>query len=114
MMRTSSSDATFEELLPQNPEGVEAVVSVSNFTHRIRRVLEETIPPLWVEGEISGFNAYASGHWYFKLKDEAAQISCVMFKGKNQRLGWLPREGMAWNCVASPLFMRKGAAVKLL
>lgn len=113
MMRTSSSDATFEELLPQNPEGVEAVVSVSNFTHRIRRVLEETIPPLWVEGEISGFNAYASGHWYFKLKDEAAQISCVMFKGKNQRLGWLPREGMAVELRGITTFYPQGGSCQI-
>lgn len=113
MTRPPSSDATFEELLPQNPERIEAVVSVSNFTHRIRRVLEETIPSLWVEGEISGFNAYASGHWYFKLKDEAAQISCVMFKGKNQRLGWLPREGMAVELRGVTTFYPQGGSCQI-
>jgi exodeoxyribonuclease VII large subunit len=113
MMRAPSSDATFGELLPQNPEGTEAVVSVSNFTQRIRRLLEETIPSVWVEGEISGFNAYASGHWYFKLKDEAAQISCVMFKGKNQRLGWQPREGMAVELRGVTTFYAQGGTCQI-
>lgn len=39
---------------------------------------------VWVEGEVSNFKAYASGHWYFSLKDERAQISCVMFAGRNR------------------------------
>ncbi len=46
-----------------------------------------------VVGEISNFSSYRSGHWYFSLKDAAAQIRCVMFASSNRRTGFLPKDG---------------------
>ncbi|PJC02389.1 MAG: exodeoxyribonuclease VII large subunit, partial [Gallionellales bacterium CG_4_9_14_0_8_um_filter_59_50] len=49
---------------------------------------------LWVRGEISNFVNAASGHWYFSLKDEQAQVRCVMFRHKSQYLDFKPANGM--------------------
>ncbi|PIY03671.1 MAG: exodeoxyribonuclease VII large subunit, partial [Gallionellales bacterium CG_4_10_14_3_um_filter_54_96] len=51
-----------------------------------KELLESNVPMLWVRGEISNFVRAASGHWYFSLKDEQAQVRCVMFRHKNQIL----------------------------
>ncbi len=56
------------------------VLSVSALTSAIRTVLEGTIGLVWVEGEVSNLRRQASGHVYFTLKDESAQLSCVMFR----------------------------------
>ncbi len=46
-----------------------------------------------VRGEIANVTRAASGHWYFALKDDQAQARCVMFRARNQLLGWMPRDG---------------------
>jgi len=56
-----------------------AVLSVGELTHRISNLLEEGIGMVWVEGEISNLRKQSSGHAYFTLKDEMAQLSCVLF-----------------------------------
>jgi exodeoxyribonuclease VII large subunit len=61
-------------------------ISVTRLTRRIRNLLEIEIGDLWVEGEVSNLRKQSSGHWYFSLKDESAQISCAMF-GAKRRLG---------------------------
>lgn len=58
-----------------------------------RRVLEGSIGPLWVRGEISGLKAYQSGHWYFTLRDAEAQVRCVMWRTYSARVGAPPPEG---------------------
>lgn len=55
------------------------VLSVGELTHRISNLLEAGIGMVWVEGEISNFRSQASGHCYFTLKDDSAQLSCVLF-----------------------------------
>jgi exodeoxyribonuclease VII large subunit len=62
------------------------VFSVSALTRKIRNLLELRIGEVWVEGEISNLRKQASGHQYFTLKDESAQISCVMFRGNARNL----------------------------
>ena len=69
-------------------------ISVSDLTQRIRNVLEGSFPVLWVSGEISNFVHHGSGHMYFTLKDEKAEIRGVMFKGFNQFLHFKPENGM--------------------
>lgn len=71
-----------------------AVLSVSELNRSAKALLEQAFPLLWVAGEISNIKCYGSGHWYFSLKDEDAQIRCVMFRDKNQYLDWQPRDGM--------------------
>jgi exodeoxyribonuclease VII large subunit len=70
------------------------VLSVAELNLLTRQLLEENIPLLWVRGEISNFIAASSGHWYFSLKDEKAQVRCVMFRHKSQYLDFAPRNGM--------------------
>ena len=70
------------------------VVSVSELLRSVRETLERRFPAAWISGEISNFRPAASGHWYFTLKDEAAQVDCVMFRGRAATLDWEPAEGM--------------------
>ena len=69
------------------------IMSVSELNRLARDVLEQSFPLFWVSGEISNFTRAASGHWYFSLKDQNAQVSCVMFRGRNSYLDWSPKEG---------------------
>ena len=69
------------------------IISVSELNRLAKEVLEQSFPLFWVSGEISNFTRAASGHWYFSLKDQSAQVSCVMFRGRNSYLDWIPKEG---------------------
>lgn len=65
-----------------------APLSVGMLNRLVRERLESGFPLCWVRGEISNLTLAASGHAYFTLKDDAAQVRCVMFRGRNQLLGW--------------------------
>lgn len=71
------------------------VLTVSQLNNSAKRNLEQQFNTVWVEGEISNFSRPASGHWYFTLKDAQAQIRCAMFRGKNSRLTFTPKNGDA-------------------
>ena len=73
---------------------VKDVYAVSRLVREARATLEGGFPLLWVEGEISNLAMPASGHIYFTLKDEAAQVRCAMFKGRNRQLRFIPENGM--------------------
>jgi exodeoxyribonuclease VII large subunit len=62
------------------------VFQVAELNHTIKQLLENNVPLLWVRGEISNLVKAASGHFYFSLKDDHAQVRCVMFRHKNQLL----------------------------
>lgn len=81
-----------EELLPA-PAAAAPVLTVSALNLAVARMLERNFPLSWVAGEISNFTRASSGHWYFTLKDDAAQVRAVMFKGRAQHAGFVPREG---------------------
>ena len=69
------------------------ILSVSDLNRMAREVLEQSFPLFWIGGEISNLTRAASGHWYFSLKDNSAQVRCVMFRGRNSYLDWTPKEG---------------------
>jgi len=69
------------------------ILSVGDLNRAIAASLEERFDSVWVSGEISNFKAYDSGHWYFSLKDEEGQIRCVMFRGRNGQVGFMPQSG---------------------
>lgn len=71
------------------------VLRPSQLNALARDLLEGSFPMVWVEGEISNFSRPASGHAYFTLKDERAQVRCALFRGKAQALRFQPRDGMA-------------------
>lgn len=70
------------------------VLSIRELNLAAKQLIEGGLPLLWVRGEISNFVSAASGHWYFSLKDEAAQVRCVMFRHKSQYLDFKPGNGM--------------------
>ena len=72
----------------------QTVISVADLNRLARSAIERGVPLLWVAGEISNFKRYDSGHCYFTLKDEAAQVDAVMFRHKAQVLDWQPENGM--------------------
>jgi len=73
---------------------VKEIYAVSRLVREAKGVLEGTFPLLWVEGEISNLAMPASGHIYFTLKDEAAQVRCAMFKMRMRHIRFTPKNGM--------------------
>ncbi len=69
------------------------ILSVSQLNQAVSNLLERNFPLAWVSGEISNFTRAASGHWYFTLKDSAAQVRAVMFRGRAQYADFNPKEG---------------------
>lgn len=79
----------------------DTVFTVSNLTSLIREILEGTFSNITLEGEISNYRPNSSGHLYFTLKDEGAQISAVMFRGRAMSLDFVPKDGMKVKCTGS-------------
>ncbi len=69
-------------------------ISVSELNNQIKSLLESTFLYISVEGEVSRVTYHSSGHLYFTLKDKSSSISCVMFKGNNQKLKFRVEEGL--------------------
>lgn len=67
--------------------------TVSALNHEVKTLLERGIGKLWLEGEISNLSKPSSGHWYFSLKDQNAQIRVAMFKSKNNRVAFNASNG---------------------
>ncbi len=72
----------------------EAVVGVSELIQQLRELLAGEFASVWVEGEIGSLFVSRYGHLYIDLKDEDAQLRCVMFRGSVQQLGFEPEQGM--------------------
>ncbi len=72
----------------------QTVISVAELNRLARSAVERSVPLVWVAGEVSNYKRYDSGHCYFTLKDEAAQVDAVMFRHKAQYLDWSPENGM--------------------
>ena len=68
-------------------------VSVSTLLQRAKIALERALPLCWVSGEISGFRRATSGHCYFDLKDDAAQIACVLYRNRTALVGFELKDG---------------------
>ena len=71
------------------------IYTVSDLTADIKVILEDKFPFVWICGEISNFRVPASGHFYFTLKDDNAQINVVMFRSQNRNLKFVPEDGMS-------------------
>jgi exodeoxyribonuclease VII large subunit len=78
------------------------IYSVRELNSAAKYLLENELPLMWVRGEISNFVAASSGHWYFSLKDEQAQVRCAMFRHKSQYLDWKPGNGKQVEVLALP------------
>lgn len=95
MAKPSKSQWDFGELFPPEqtssratpapappPEPVRKILSVSELTAQVRRLLEQHVGSIWVTGEVTNLRAQSSGHIYFTLKDAGSQLSCVLFRGE--------------------------------
>jgi exodeoxyribonuclease VII large subunit len=71
-----------------------SVLTVSALSQQLAAAMEERFPAVWVEGEISNFKVYGSGHAYFTLKDEGAQLRCVLFRTRTRRVRFEPKDGL--------------------
>ena len=69
-------------------------LTVSQLTNSIRIALESRFAAVWVEGEISNFKPHSSGHWYFTLKDQNAQLRAKCFRSTNTRIRFRPTDGL--------------------
>lgn len=78
------------------------VISVGELNRLAKDSIERALPTLWVGGEISNFKRYDSGHCYFTLKDEQAQVDCVLFRHRAQLVGWQPQDGARVEVRAQP------------
>ncbi len=106
MSKPTKSQWDFGELFPPSPGSSDAtgsmeqtrlrgeaasspqarkVLSVSELTSQVKRLLEKQVGSVWVTGEITNLRAQSSGHMYFTLKDTGAQLSCVLFRGEAVR-----------------------------
>ena len=77
------------DLAPASPP----TYQVSELADILRGLLEDSLPSVWVEGEISNLSRPASGHWYFTLKDASSQLRCAMFKNRNFNVRPIPANG---------------------
>jgi len=76
-----------------NNAGKRDVYTVSRLNREARTMLAEHFLSIWIEGEISNLARPSSGHIYFTLKDDQAQIRCAMFRTQQRRLGFHPEDG---------------------
>ena len=80
------------------PSSFRPIYTVSQLTAEIKTILERNFEHLWVEGEISNLRLPGSGHLYFTLKDESAQLRAVMFRLQNRLLKFQPEDGLQVIC----------------
>jgi exodeoxyribonuclease VII large subunit len=71
-----------------------STISVSEITSKLKELIESNFSNIWIQGEISNFKHHSSGHMYFTLKDQGAELRCVMFRGFNQGIHFKPEDGM--------------------
>jgi exodeoxyribonuclease VII large subunit len=81
-------DAPFESAATRD------VYTVARLNREVRTLLERNFGSVWLEGEISNLSRPASGHWYFSLKDDAAQVRCAMFRQRNMFIRFPVRDGL--------------------
>ena len=80
--------------LPNDPAAARpGALTVSQLLRNVRDTLERRFPLMWVRGELTNLSRAPSGHCYFTLKDDAAQVDCVMFRSRFTALDWQPRNG---------------------
>ncbi len=80
-------------MLPQTENDNRDPLTVSQLNRQARVTIEERFAQVWVIGELSNFAQPRSGHWYFTLKDEHAQVRCAMFANRNRSVALQPRDG---------------------
>ena len=95
------------------PSQSPAIFTVSRLNQTVRLLLEHVMGQVWISGEISNFTQPASGHWYFTLKDDTAQVRCAMFRNSNRRVTFRPQHGQQVLVRANITFTSRAAIIRL-
>ena len=82
MAKPVKSQWDFGELFPLDQ--LRKVLTVTDLTWQIKRLLEKQVGEIWVTGEVTNLRSQTSGHIYFTLKDAGSQLNCVLFRGEAQ------------------------------
>ncbi|MFN3453963.1 MAG: exodeoxyribonuclease VII large subunit [Pseudobdellovibrio sp.] len=90
VQQSNTDQMSFSDKQEQNTQ----VFSVEQINGFLRNLIENNVGTVWIKGEISNFKPHSSGHFYFSLKDNKAQISAMMFRGYNSRLKFKPHDGL--------------------
>src|SRR4051812_20510215 len=88
LLTSMQYDLSSDAVAPQR-----GVVTVAQLLRSVRDTLERRFPLMWVRGELSNLSRAPSGHCYFTLKDDGAQVECVMFRSRFAAVDWEPRNG---------------------
>lgn len=89
----SSASSAF--VAPSTPgSSPETAIPVASLTETARAVIEGSLSPMWVRGEVSDFKRHRNGHWYFCLRDSAAQVRCVVWSRSQRGIPAAPDDGM--------------------
>lgn len=92
----------------------EKILSVTELTKSIKLLLEDNFPRIWVEGEISNYINHSSGHRYFTLKDEGAQIKCVIWRSTGRNLAFEPQNGIKVKAMGQVTVYEKSGQYQLI
>lgn len=92
-LKNTYSSSRSTSLYNRNVAADTSAISVSQLNKEAKSLLENSFLNIRVQGELSNYARPASGHWYFTLKDNKAQIRCAMFKGNNRHVNFTPKEG---------------------
>lgn len=87
--------------------------TVSELSEILREAAERSTGQVWVKGEVSGLKVYQTGHWYFTLRDELAQLRCVMWRTYARKLKVTPDEGAEVYALATPTVSRDRGELRL-
>ena len=95
------------------PSQSPAIFTVSRLNQTVRLLLEREMGQVWISGEISNFSQPSSGHWYFTLKDDNAQVRCAMFRNSNRRVTFRPQHGQQMLFAPASRCMSRAATTRL-
>ncbi len=95
------------------PSQSPAIFTVSRLNQTVRLLLEREMGQVWISGEISNFSQPSSGHWYFTLKDDNAQVRCAMFRNSNRRVTFRPQHGQQVLVRANITLYERAATTRL-
>ncbi|MEO8194772.1 MAG: exodeoxyribonuclease VII large subunit [Gemmatimonadales bacterium] len=91
----------------------ESAVSIRDLNDRTKDMVERSFGQIWVRGEVSDFKRHRTGHWYFSLRDSAAQMACVVWSGDQWRIPAPPDEGMQVVALAQMAFYAAKGTLQL-
>jgi exodeoxyribonuclease VII large subunit len=95
------------------PAEASNALTVTEVNTLAKRAVEGALGPVWVHGEVTGLKAYASGHWYFGVKDAESALRCVMWRTYSAKVGNPPPDGTQVYCFGTPTIWEERGEYRL-